>query len=206
MALTCIMADDHPAVLDSISRLLELNDIDVLECCPNGDEALAAITSLRPQIAIADVRMPGMDGLTLARAAALAAPETAVILYTGFADLKVLAEALEIGVRGFVLKDAPLDELLRAIAMAAGGDVYVDPVLGGAFLSTEKTAAAQSLTNRERTILGLLADGLRNDEIGARLGISYETVLVHTRHAKQKLDANTTTHAVVLALRKSLIG
>ena len=107
--------------------------------------------------------------------------------------------------RGFVLKQAPLADLSRAIEIVARGGVYVDPLLAGVLASGDATQQLTMLTQREREVLRLLADGLRNEEIGQRLHIAAETARAHIRNAMRKLDADTRTHAVALALRESLI-
>jgi DNA-binding NarL/FixJ family response regulator len=143
-----------------------------------------------------------MSGIAVARRAA---QHTALILYTGYSDRTLLVEALDAGVRGFVLKEAPLADVCRAIEIVAKGGVYVDPVLGGVLASGEATQQLTMLTQREREVLRLLADGLRNEEIGRELHIAGETARAHIRNAMRKLDADTRTHAVAVALRQSLI-
>ena len=201
-AITCVIADDHPPVLDSVSRTLGAQGFAVLARARDGLDVLAAIEEHRPQVAIVDLRMPGMNGIAVARRAA---PLTAVILYTGFSDRALLVEALDVGVRGFVLKEAPLADLSRAIETVARGDVYVDPVLAGLLAGAEPAPRPTTLTQRERQVLRLLADGLRNEEIGDRLNIAAETTRAHIRNAMRKLDADTRTQAVATALRRSLI-
>ena len=104
-----------------------------------------------------------------------------------------------------MLKEAPLQDLTRAVDMVAGGAVYVDPVLAGVLASAESERLPQ-LTKREREVLRLLADGLTNEEIGKRLFLSPETVRTHVQKAMRRLEADTRTQAVALALRQSLIG
>ena len=200
--ITCLLADDHPAVLDSVSRVLTSQGFNVVAQARDGEDALKAIDATKPQVSIIDLRMPGMSGIDVARKAAR---RTAVILYTGYSDRTLLVEALDAGVRGFVLKEAPLADLGRAIKTVARGDVYVDPVLAGVLASGEATAGLTMLTKREREVLRLLADGMRNEEIGRNLHIAAETARAHIRNAMRKLDADTRTHAVALALRESLI-
>jgi DNA-binding NarL/FixJ family response regulator len=201
-SITCMLADDHPAVLDSISRVLASQGFDVVAQARDGDDALKAIEEQKPQVSIVDLRMPGMTGIAVARRAS---KQTAVILYTGYSDRTLLVEALDAGVRGFVLKEAPLADLARAIEIVAKGGVYVDPVLAGVLASGEATEQLSMLTQREREVLRLLADGMRNEEIGRRLHIAAETARAHIRNAMRKLDADTRTEAVATALRQQLI-
>ncbi len=200
--ITCLLADDHPAVLDSISRVLASQGFDVVAQARDGEDAVKEIEAKKPQVSIVDLRMPGMSGIAVARRVAR---HTSVILYTGYSDRTLLTEALDAGVRGFVLKEAPLADLARAIKLVAQGGVYVDPVLAGVLASGDATDRLTMLTKREREVLRLLADGLRNEEIGRRLNIAGETARAHIRNAMRKLDADTRTHAVAMALRESLI-
>src|SRR5437764_371809 len=145
--------------------------------------------------------MPKLGGIELNRRAQRSAPDTAILLYTGYGDRALLTEALDAGVRGFVLKEAPMDDLLRALHAVADGRTYVDPVLAGTLAASSVGSALPQLTQRERDVLRLLADGLSNEEIGKRLFISAETVRTHVRKAMDKLDADTRTQAVARALR-----
>src|ERR671935_2744761 len=126
--LTCIVADDHPAVLEAVSEFLRAGGIEVIGRARDGEEPLEKIETRRPRVALVDVRMPRLGGIELTRRAARSAPETAVLLYTGYGDRALLTEALDAGVRGLVLKEAPMDDLLRAVETVASGSQYVDPV------------------------------------------------------------------------------
>jgi len=141
----------------------------------------------------------------VAREAAVVAPDTAIVVYTAYGDLAILSEALDAGVRGFVLKEAPLADLVRALERVVRGEAYIDPVLAGALVNGRADQVA-SLTQREREVLRMLADGHSNEEIGKRLHISPETVRTHVRKAMAKLDADTRTQAVAIALRQSIIS
>ena len=200
--ITCVVADDHPAVLDAVSRALARDGIDVVAQVRDGDDAVRAILEHRPAVAVVDHRMPGLSGVSVARRVA---KHTAVILYTGFSDRALVVEALDVGVRGFVLKEAPLADVSRAIETVAQGSVYVDPVLAGVLAVPDTMQQPTMLTQREREVLRLLADGHRNDDIGRELQIAGETARVHIRNAMRKLGADTRTQAVAVALRRSLI-
>lgn len=202
-AVTCLLADDHPAVLESIAHVLVESGVDVVAQVRDGSQALRALEQDAPDVAVLDVGMPGLTGVELARAIGDRVP---IILYTGEADRALVVEALDAGARGFVLKEAPLDDLVRAIEVVAAGGIYVDPVLAGMLASREAAQRLPLISPREREVLALLSDGLKNEEIAARLGLSPDTVRAHIRNAMRKLDADTRTHAVALALRQSLIG
>jgi len=203
---TCLVADDHPAVVEAIADVLAAHGIDVAGRARDGREALEKIEASKPDVALLDLRMPGLSGIEIARQIVRSAPDTAVILYTAFGDRALLTEALDAGARGFVLKEAPLAEVVRAVELVAAGRTYVDPVLAGVLSSSAATEKMSKLTERERDVLRLLADGMSNDEIGKALFISPETVRTHVRKAMRKLEADTRTQAVATALRQSLIA
>jgi DNA-binding NarL/FixJ family response regulator len=203
---TVVVADDHPAMLAAVVEILRRNGFDVVGQAGDGQQALALIESMRPQVALVDVQMPRLSGLEVAVRSAAVAPETAVVFYTAFGDRALLSEALDAGVRGFVLKEAPLADLVRALERVVAGEAYVDPVLAGALVSGRFAERVPSLTQREREVLRLLADGHANEEIGKRLHISPETVRTHVRKAMAKLEADTRTQAVAIALRQSIIS
>jgi len=204
--ITCLVADDHPAVVEAVADVLSEHGILVAGKARDGEDALEQIEALKPDVVLLDVRMPRLGGIEVARRAARSTPDTAVILYTAFGDRAVLTEALDAGARGFVLKEAPLAEVVRAVELVAAGKTYVDPVLAGVLSVGAGSDKLVNLTPREREVLRLLADGLANEEIGKRLVISAETVRTHIRKAMAKLDADTRTEAVATALRQSLIS
>jgi DNA-binding NarL/FixJ family response regulator len=204
--ISCIVADDHPAVLEAVGEFLTQGGIEVVGRARDGEEALEKIETRKPQVALVDVRMPKVGGIEVARRAQRSVPETGILLYTGYGDRALLTEALDAGVRGFVLKEAPMDDLLRAVEAVASGSTYVDPVLAGTLAASSVGRQLPQLTQRERDVLRLLADGLANEEIGKRLFISAETVRTHVRKAMGKLDADTRTQAVARALRDQLIS
>jgi PAS domain S-box-containing protein len=205
-SVTCVIADDHPAVLDSVSRYLRRQGIDVVALAARGDEALQAIEKLQPTVAVLDIAMEPVGGIEIARQIAHSQPETHVILYTGHADREYLTQALDAGARGFVLKESPLADLLRAITVVAEGRSYVDPGLSASLTTPEGVASLSPLTPREREVLACLADGMTNERAGVLLGITAETIQSHVRNAMAKLEADTRTEAVAIALRQSFIA
>jgi len=201
--LTCVVADDHPVVGDAISAVLSANGIEVIAVARDGESALEVIAQERPLIALVDMGLPGLDGAEVARRVPRVSAETSVIVFTGRSDFAVLTEALDAGARGFVLKEAPLPDLVRAIEMVAQGGVYVDPALASLLI---EPAHSDKLTPREREILRLIADGLGNEQIGTRLFISPQTVRTHVGKAMEKLEVHSRTEAVAVALRQKLIA
>ncbi len=204
--ITCLVADDHPAVVQAVSEVLIAGGINVTAQAKDGDEALEAIQRTKPAVALLDLRMPRMSGIEVARRCSRTSPDTHVILYTAYSEQALLTEALDAGARGFVSKEAPLAEIVRAVQLVSEGRTYVDPVLAGVISSPAATAKISQLTQRERDVLRMLADGHSNEAIGKALFISPETVRTHVRKAMAKLDADTRTEAVATALRQSLIA
>lgn len=205
-ALTCVLADDHPAMLGALARILEREGCEVVGRADDGETALALIRELRPAIAVLDLRMPRLSGIEVTRRAAAEVPETAVVLYTGHGEPSELTDALAAGARGFLLKEAPLAGLARALRQIVAGETYVDPVLAGGLVGKRLAAPQPQLTTREREVLGLLARGRSNDAVAGQLGISVETVRTHLAKAMSKLGAATRTEAVAIALRRSMIS
>ena len=157
----------------------------------------------RPDVVIMDVRMPGMDGLEATKALVERVPEAAVLIFTAYSERSLLTRGLESGAKGYVLKEAPHQTLVRAIEKVSEGEGYIDPALMPAFLSGKDRE--DLLTAREREILQLLADGMSNADVAEKLFISQETVKSHVRHILAKLEADTRTHAVAIALRDAII-
>jgi len=203
MTVTCVIADDHPPVLGFLSRYLTNQGVTVTASTRDGEEALRKIEQTRPTVAVLDARMPRLSGLEVTQALAASGSPTRVILYTGYGDAALLDAALEAGASALIDKDAPVEDLLRAISVVSAGGTYVDPGLGARLLGRSGPPA---LTEREREVLRLLADGLSNEDIGLRLGISPQTVRTHVQKAMARLGAVTRTQAVATALRESLIS
>jgi DNA-binding NarL/FixJ family response regulator len=202
----CVVADDHPAIIDAVWRFLEdEEEIELLGRAGDGRQALALIERVSPDVAVLDIRMPVLTGIDVARRLHASGMTTCVILYTGYAERALLLDALDAGARGFLLKEAPLTDLMRAIRTVSGGGTYVDPALAGLLAGPQATERLPALTKREREVLRLLADGMRNEQVAIRLEISPLTVRTHVKKAMEKLEADTRTEAVARALRESLI-
>ena len=202
----CLVVDDHAAIREGVKLILARDrEIAVIGEASSGDGAVDMAERRRPDVILMDVRMRGMDGFEATRRITATHPDMAVILYTAHAERGLLAEGLDCGARGYVLKDAPPDDIVRAVKRVAEGGAYVDPTLASELVSPKATERIPALSTREREILGLLANGHSNPEIAARLFISPETVRTHVRNAMSKLEADTRTQAVALALRYALI-
>jgi DNA-binding NarL/FixJ family response regulator len=202
--ITTLIVDDHEVVREGLRLALSrAPHIRVIGEAADGASAVALAERRRPDVVIMDVRMPGMDGLAATKILSEKLPETSVLIFTAYSERSLLSRGLESGAKGYILKEAPHQTLLRAIEKVANGDGYVDPALMPAFLSGKERD--DMLTAREREILQLLADGMSNADVASKLFISQETVKSHVRHILAKLEADTRTHAVAIALRDAII-
>ena len=202
--ITVLIVDDHEVVREGLRLSLSRTaHIRVVGEAPDGKAALDLAGRRKPNVVIMDVRMPGMDGLDATKALMEREPNTSVLIFTAYSERSLLARGLESGAKGYILKEAPHDTLVRAIEKVARGDSFIDPALMPAFLSGKDRE--DMLTPREREILQLLADGMSNADVAQRLFISQETVKSHVRHILAKLEADTRTHAVAIALRDAMI-
>jgi DNA-binding NarL/FixJ family response regulator len=199
-----LIVDDHEVVRQGLRlSLSRAPHIRVVGEAGNGVEALDLAHRRKPDIVIMDVRMPNMDGLEATRQLLEQLPETKVLLFTAYSERSLLGRGFESGAKGYVLKEAPHETLVRAIERVAAGGDFVDPALMPEALAGR--LQTEMLTAREREILQLLADGMSNGDVAERLFISQETVKSHVRHILTKLEADTRTQAVAIALREAMI-
>jgi DNA-binding NarL/FixJ family response regulator len=203
-ARRCLLADDHPVLLSAVSDFLAANGFEVVGPAGDGEQALSLATAERPELAVVDLRMPRLSGPELVARLLEAVPEIRVIVYTADASDDEVRRALDAGAAGVVLKEAPLEDLARAIVAVESGATYLDPVLAARTLG-HGGRRGPALTPRELDVLRLLSAGHSHEEIGAQLAIGIETVRTHLRKASVKLDAATRTQAVATALRLGLI-
>jgi DNA-binding NarL/FixJ family response regulator len=202
--ITCLIVDDHEVVREGLRlSLSRAPHIRVVGEASDGAGAVALAERRKPDVVVMDVRMPGMDGLEATKELSDKVPDTSVLIFTAYSERSLLSRGLESGAKGYVLKEAPHQTLVRAIEKVAHGEGYIDPALMPAFLTGK--GREDILTGREREILQLLADGMSNADVAARLFISQETVKSHVRHILGKLEADTRTQAVAIALREAII-
>jgi DNA-binding NarL/FixJ family response regulator len=202
--ITALIVDDHEVVREGLRlSLSRAPHIRVVGEAADGESAVELAERRKPDVVIMDVRMPGMDGLEATRLLAERAPESKVLIFTAYSERSLLGRGLESGAKGYILKEAPHQTLVRAIEKVAQGEGYVDPARMPAFLTGKDSS--DMLTTREREILQLLADGMSNADVAKQLFISQETVKSHVRHILTKLEADTRTHAVAIALREAII-
>ena len=200
--LRCLIIDEHPVVRQGIRALLEreLDGVTVHDAA-TPDAALGTDHVGALDVVIIDPRSAGADvgGLVTRLSAEL---DTAIVVFTSNGGARLLAEALKAGVKGYVRKDSPPEDLVRAIRAAQSGEFYVDPALSSTIVLEE---GDRTLTARQREILQMLADGMQTEAVARRLGLSTETVRTHTKRILAKLHADTRTQAVAIAIRNGLI-
>jgi DNA-binding NarL/FixJ family response regulator len=202
--ITCLIVDDHEVVREGLRLSLSRTaHIRVVGEAADGRSAIDLVGRRRPNVVLMDVRMPVLDGLEATKELTAKDPSVAVLIFTAYSERSLLARGLESGAKGYILKEAPHDTLVRAIERVAAGDTFIDPALMPSFLSGRERD--EMLTPRERQILQLLADGMSNADAAKRLFISQETVKSHVRHILAKLEADTRTQAVAIALRDAII-
>jgi DNA-binding NarL/FixJ family response regulator len=200
----CLVVDDHTVVTQGLDLLLgDIDDLELVGTVHTGEEALEAVERLEPEIVLMDVRLPGIDGVSAVKRIQQTAPGVQFVMFSAYGDKRLLSDALAAGARGYVMKGSPPEDLIRAIAE---GKAFVDPSLSPMLLIKEGAPTAeQSLSEREREILQLLAEGYHTEEVARRIGLSVETVKSDTKRVIAKLQADTRTHAVAIALRRALI-
>jgi DNA-binding NarL/FixJ family response regulator len=201
----CLAVDDHPVVRQGLTLLCKGNDeIELVGTVKTGEEAVEAIAELQPQVVIMDVRLPGIDGVSAVKKIHQAAPNVEIVMFSAYGDKRLLSDAIQAGAKGYVMKGSPPEDLLRAIRTVTTGKPFVDPSLSPALLMSAVGPDAP-LSEREREILQLLAEGLHTEEVARRIGLSTETVKSDTKRAILKLEADTRVHAVAIALRQAII-
>jgi two-component system, NarL family, response regulator LiaR len=202
-----MIVDDHPIVRYGIkSMLMTLEGIQVVAEAGSGLIALSRCEEFQPDVIIMDIVMSGMDGLATTRAVMEKHPNMKVIILSSFIDSDMVQKALEAGAIGFLIKDTPLNILGDSIRLAYAGQPVLAPEATQALLQTKsrQPAVGHDLTEREREVLALIAEGLSNDEIAARLVISPFTVRNHVSAVMSKLGAANRAQAAALAIKHRL--
>jgi DNA-binding NarL/FixJ family response regulator len=198
----CLIVDDHPVVRAGVRALL-LNtwkNADVRDA-ESVDDARDAVNGNDPDVVIVDPWRAGVEvGDVVDRLQKEI--EAPIVVFTSDGGARLLSEALRAGVKGYVRKDSPSDDLIRAIEAARSGEFYVDPGLSSTIVLDE---GDRTLSARQREILQMLADGMQTDHVAERLGLSTETVRTHTKRILAKLEASTRTQAVAIGIRHGLI-
>lgn len=208
-----LLVDDHSLVREGIRALLEKEpDVEVVGEAADGQEAIQKARSLRPDLILMDLRLPGgIGGLEATEAILGELPATKVIFLTQYDNSEYVKRALKLGAHGYVLKQAASTELRDAVRAVARGQRYLAPAAADAvvsMMSSGKAAAEDdldTLTPRERQVIALLADGKTSREIAKYLGVSLKTAMTHRAHLMEKLDLHSRADVMKYAMRKGIL-
>lgn len=211
-----LVADDHPVVRDGLTAILETQpDFEVVGEAGDGQEAVAQVERLRPDVVLLDLDMPVLDGLGALQQIMRQHPGTKVIIFTVFDTDERILTAVQSGAQGYLLKgDAPRNEIFRAVRTVYEGGALLQPVVAGKLLRQVQTqtapngaegAGVEDLTEREQDVLELIGQGMANKEIAQQLVISERTVKFHVSAILAKLGAGNRTEATRIAARRGLI-
>ena len=214
MSIRVVLVDDQAMVRTGLRMVLAAEpDIEVAGEAADGAAGIAAVTRLRPDVVLLDVRMPGMDGLEAARRIIAADLPTRVVVLTTFDEDEYVAAALRAGVSGFLLKVAPPEDLVAAVRTVAAGQGLLDPAVtlrviesfAAAGPRRERSAALDALTERERDVLRQIGRGRSNAEIAAQLYLGETTVKTHVSRVLLKLGLRDRVQAVAFAYESGLV-
>ncbi|RME72443.1 MAG: DNA-binding response regulator [Chloroflexi bacterium] len=221
-SIRVILADDHPVVRRGLAAIVDVeDDIEVVGEAEDGVQAVALAKSLRPDVVLMDLQMPGLDGVAAIRQIRADLPQTHIIILTTFADEEYIFDGIVAGARGYLLKDAPPDQLIEAIRAAYRGESLLDPEVAARILDRfssmmtrqsppphppADTPSPPELTRREMEVLHLMAQGARNKDIARTLVIAEQTVKIHVGNILGKLNASNRTEAVATAIKLGLIA
>ncbi|HEU5371729.1 MAG TPA: response regulator transcription factor [Gaiellaceae bacterium] len=213
-----LVADDQALIRVGLRKILDVEtDLKVLGEAEDGSQAVAKARELRPDVVLMDIRMPVLDGIEATRRIVEARPETRVLILTTFGLDSYVFDSLRAGASGFMLKDAPPEEIVAAIRIVARGEALLAPAVTRSVVEEfarrpetpppkAEPAAMTHLTPREREVFDLLTRGLSNPEICARLVISEATAKTHVARVLQKLDVRDRVQVVIYAYESGLVG
>ena len=198
-----MVVDDHAIVRQGISDVLAADpDVEIVALAKSGEEAVAMVADLRPDVMLMDLSMPGMDGVEATRQTMAASPGVRVVMLTSFAEPQHVNAALDAGAVGYLLKDAEGEEIVRAVRAANRGEAPFSPRAAGALLlRRSERRSIEDLTPREREVLALVGEGLANKQISRRLGIKEKTVKAHLSNVFQRIGVSDRTSAALWAER-----
>ncbi|MEE1941505.1 response regulator transcription factor [Streptomyces sp. TRM 70361] len=206
-----LLVDDHQVVRRGLRTFLEVqDDIEVVGEAADGAEGVARAAELRPDVVLMDLKMPGTDGVEALRALRESQHPARVLVVTSFTERRTVVPALRAGAAGYLHKDIDPDALAAAIRSVHAGHVLLEPEVAGALLTQEGSGdgpgRGTTLTEREREVLGLIADGRSNREIARHLVLSEKTVKTHVSNILMKLDLADRTQAALWAVRHGMAG
>jgi len=195
-----LLAEDHALVRAGLERLLAtVDDIEVVGGAADGAEAVALAAEVAPDVVLMDLSMPNVDGIAATRAIVAANDEVHVVVLTSLADRERILAALDAGAVGYLLKDSEPEQLIAGIRAAARGESPLDPKAARAVLSARATRERADLSEREREVLGCVAEGMPNKVIARKLGISEKTVKTHLTRVFQQIGVTDRTQAALWA-------
>jgi DNA-binding NarL/FixJ family response regulator len=204
MPIRIVLADDHPLTRAGIAEYLKReNSLELLGEAEDGLKAWQLIQDLKPDVALLDIRMPGLDGVAVAQKVKEAGLPTATVMLTSYDAQQYVMASLRAGAKGFVLKTVSPKELTAAIATVARGGLYLDPEV--ASVMGEREFDPEQLSTREREVLVLAAKGLSSKEVAGKLFISERTVQTHLASIYDKLGSKNKTEALLLALKYGVV-
>jgi DNA-binding NarL/FixJ family response regulator len=210
-AIKILIADDHPVVREGLIAMLSREgDFKVVGEAKDGVEAVNKAKELSPDVVLMDLRMPEMDGVEAMRQIRPTMPDVKFIILTTYSDDDYIFSGIEAGARAYLLKDAPREDLFKAIRSVYRGESLIQPVVASKLLDrfsqlSRRTPSGDELSERELEVLCLVAKGAANKEISAELNIAQSTVKTHITNIFQKLGVNDRTEAVTQALKKGII-
>jgi DNA-binding NarL/FixJ family response regulator len=201
--ITILLAEDNALVREGLKLLLDtIDDVEVVGAARDGAEAIALAAERAPDVVLMDLEMPNVDGIEATRGIAGSSPGTRVVVLTSFSDRERILDALDAGATGYLLKDAPPEELIRGIRAAARGEAPLDPKAASAVLTARAARRpAQELSDRQLAVLALVAEGKQNKHIARELEISEKTVKAHLTAIFQVLGVTDRTQAALWAQR-----
>jgi two-component system, NarL family, response regulator NreC len=208
MSVTVILGDDHPLVRQGVRRLLEGREFEILGEASDGLEVIELAQRLRPDIILLDLSMPTLNGIGAARELARVAPSAKVIILTMHTEEHYILEALRAGVKGCVSKTQAPEHLLQAIREVCRGGVYLSPSVSGVVVQgylSKTEMPYDPLTDRERQVMQLIAEGKTTKEVAVILGVSVKTAESHRSSLMGKLDIHSTAEVVRYAIRRGLV-
>ncbi|MEV0647803.1 response regulator transcription factor [Phytomonospora sp. NPDC050363] len=199
-----LIVDDHPVVRAGLTGILAGTEgLEVVGESGSGEEAIARAATLRPDVVLMDLRMPGCGGVEATRR--VAGPKCRVVVLTTYETDADILRAVEAGAVGYLLKDSPGTDLVAAIRLAARGETVLAPTVAARLVASVRNPAGDTLSPREVEVLKLVADGLSNPDIGRRLHISEATVKTHLLRTYGKLGVDDRTAAVTTAIRRGIL-
>jgi DNA-binding NarL/FixJ family response regulator len=212
MTIRVLLADDHNIVREGLRSLLEKEpDIDIVAMADNGRTAVQLAAELKPDVVVLDIAMPELNGIEATRRISRDDPQIKVLALSMHSARRFVTEALSAGAKGYLLKDCAAEELVRAIRTVAGNETYLSPKVAGLIVkdylkhSPETTLSDNScLTNREREILQLIAEGESTKETAFKIGVSIKTVETHRQQIMKKLNLHSVAELTRYAIREGL--